>query len=159
MAAAGLRESSSWALRLPALLAIVAATALFAIDLASPDPSAMYGGAAAGHREPLSDLFKLIFVLLGAGAFVGGLVSRVRVSTLLWFNVASAAVAGLAMAISFAMLKTSEHALGLWTVAGVAFFAGNMAVGFVLFQMAGALVGRLLRRLIGGVARKLAPAA
>jgi len=159
MAAAGLRDSTSWALRIPALLAIVAATALFSIDLVSEDPSRMYGGAAGGHKEPLSDLFKLIFVLLGAGALVGGLLSRVRTSSMLWFNVASATVAGLAISVAGLILEPTEHAFGLWTVIGILILTGNLAVGFVLFQFAGGLLGRLLQRGAAGVWRRLAPAA
>ena len=145
MAAAGLRESSSWALRVPALLAIVAATALFAATLTSKGPS----GLVSGYPLAWWEQFELIFVVVGAGGLLGGLTSRVRVSTLLWFNVVSASVAGLSLSIAQVVLRDSGHLLGLWTVVGVAIFAGYLAVWFIPCQLAGALVGRALRSLLG----------
>ena len=154
MAAAGLREGSSWALRIPALLAVVAVVSLFAVDLTGPDPSRIYGGAAVGHKAPASELFLLIFAILGIGALLTGLLGRVRIHTLLWFNVASAGLASLGLAIVFVSVESSEHGFGMWTLVGIIGLAFNWIVSFAVLQMAAALVGRGLRSL----AQRLAPA-
>lgn len=145
MAAAGLREGSSWALRIPALLAVVAVVSLFAIDQSGATPSAVYGGAAVGHKAPASELFLLIFGILGANGLLTGLLGRVRIHTLLWFNVASAGLASLGLAIAFASIERSEHGFGLWTLVGIIGLAFNWIVSFAVLQMGAALVGRGLR--------------
>lgn len=148
MAAAGLREGSSWALRIPALLAVVAVVSLFAIDRSGASPSAVYGGAAVGHKAPASELFLLIFAILGGSALLTGLLGRVRVHTLLWFNVASAGLASLGLAIVFVSIESSEHGFGMWTLVGIIGLAFNWIMSFAVLQMGAALIGRGLRTVV-----------
>lgn len=155
MRAAGLRETKSWALRLPALVAIVACSALFAEALSADPHTPLYGGAARGHREGMPPLFQSMFLTFGAGAALGGLLSRVRLHTLVLFNAASAFVAALVLSLVY-MLRAhgTEGSLSSWAAAAIFFLVFNWAFPFAIFQIAAALVGRLAQRLVAAVMRQ-----
>ncbi|MEM6994501.1 MAG: hypothetical protein AAF721_28555 [Myxococcota bacterium] len=156
LAAAGLRETTSWALRVPALIALLLAVAVFVPALIHEPRSAVWGGAAGGHRGPASSVWLSMFLYLGSGAVLGGLVSRARVHTLMWFNASAAVVAAVVLGTVLCIATWPAPADPLPMAAAVSFLAFNWGFPLALLQMGGALVGRALQR--GGRAMLARPA-
>lgn len=156
MRAAGLRETKSWALRLPMLLAITVGTAMLTQALLADPSTPLYGGAARGHRETMPLLFQHIFLVFAAGAALGGALSRVRVHTLVLFHVAAAFVAALAMTagVFYAALHWNLQP-GAWVASSVLLGVVNWAFPFAVLMIGAALLGRLAQRVVAGIVRRV----
>lgn len=110
-----------------------------------------WGGAAAGHRGPASWLWLHVFVMLGGGAIVGGLLSRDRsVHSVLWFNAATGVVAATVLGLLFT-IDTWPHELSPSPTAAAAFLsflAFNWGFPLAVLQIAGGLLGKTIARVV-----------
>jgi hypothetical protein len=150
MAAAGLSETSSRALWIPAIVAVAVACAALAVVTSGPDPIQLWGGAAAGHRGPMGPEFLWTFGILGAGALVGGLLSRSRIFSVMLFNALTAFVGGMGIAVVLMVraYPSLESPSPVPVALEVLFHAINWGLPLAMLQIATALSGRLIRRLL-----------